>query len=156
MLVALVYLYFKINEFLVPAYKLKRGDAIHLHELFAGSYAPLFWAVQLFGLIIPIILLIFKPFRKPVPMVIIALFVLVASWFKRYLIVVPTMEHPFLPVQNVPLNFTIYSPTLIESAITIGSIILVLMIISVLSKIFPIISIWETIEEKHEISELKE
>jgi Ni/Fe-hydrogenase subunit HybB-like protein len=155
-LVALVYLYFNLNEFLVPAYKMKQGDAIHIHELFAGRYAFLFWSVQLLGLIIPIILLLFKPFRKPGAMTVIAVFVLLGSWFKRYLIVVPTMEHPYLPVQNVPLNFHLYTPTVVETSITIGTLVLVLMIISVLSKLLPIIPIWETAEQTHTESDLKE
>ena len=61
-LVSAVYLYFNLNEFLVPAYKLKKFDAIHLHELFTGSYAPMFWLTQLGGLVLPMILLLFMLF----------------------------------------------------------------------------------------------
>jgi len=75
---------------------------------------------------------------------------LVGAWFKRYIIVVPTMEHPYLPIQNVPLNFKIYTPTLIEILVTLAPFILVLLIITILSKVIPIISIHETIEELEE------
>ena len=146
-LVSLVYLYFNLNEYMVPAYKMKKFDAIHLQSLFAGTHALTFWSVQIFGLILPIILLVFNRMRKPLPMLIIASFVLVGAWFKRYIIVVPTMEHPFLPIQNVPLNFKVYSPTLIETLVTIAPFILVLLIITILSKVIPIVSIHETIEE---------
>jgi len=152
-LVSLVYLYFNINEFLVPGYKLKRAEAIHLMDLFTGENALLFWAVQLGGLIIPIVLLFFNKMRKPIPIMIIASFVFLGSWFKRYLIVVPTMENPFLPIQHVPLNFKTYSPTMIEVAVTLASFILVLMIISVLAKFFPVIPIHETAKEKGIIEE---
>jgi Ni/Fe-hydrogenase subunit HybB-like protein len=146
-LVSIVYFYFNINEFLVPGYKLKSLDATHLKELFSGHYAPLFWCVQLLGLIIPVILLLFKRIRRPFPMLIISSFVLVASWFKRFIIVVPPQAHPFLPVQNVPVQWIVYKPTLIESSVTIAAIILVLMIITVLSKLFPVLPIWELAEE---------
>lgn len=146
-LVSLVYLYFNINEFIVPAYKMKKFDAVHLHDLFVGNHALLFWMVQIFGLVIPILLLIFKAFRRPFPMLIISFFVIAGAWLKRYIIVVPTQEHPFLPIQHVPDNFKIYSPTLIETAVTLASIILVLMIISVLSKLLPIIPVIETAHE---------
>ena len=126
---------------------MKKFDAIHLQSLFAGTHALLFWSVQIFGLILPIILLVFNKMRRPLPMLIIASFVLVGAWFKRYIIVVPTMEHPFLPIQNVPLNFKVYSPTLIETLVTIAPFILVLLIITILSKVIPIVSIHETIEE---------
>jgi molybdopterin-containing oxidoreductase family membrane subunit len=149
-LVSLIYLYFNLNEYMVPGFKMKKFDAIHINALFTGTHALLFWSVQIFGLILPIILLIFNKMRKPLPMLIIAAFVLVGAWFKRYIIVVPTMEHPYLPIQNVPLNFKIYTPTLIEILVTLAPFILVLLIITILSKVIPIISIHETIEELEE------
>lgn len=58
------------------------------------------------------------------------------------------MEHPFLPMQHVPMNFKTYTPTLIELAITAASFIMVIMIITVLSKLFPVIPIKEVAQEK--------
>ncbi len=150
-LVAIVYLYFNINEFLVPAYKMKEADAIHIRELFTGHYAIMFWAVQILGLIIPLLLLFIKSCRKPLPLLVISLFVLIGSWFKRYIIVVPTMAHPYLPIQDVPQEWYVYKPTLIETAVTVASFILVLMIITVLSKFFPVIPIWEMAENKKSV-----
>jgi Ni/Fe-hydrogenase subunit HybB-like protein len=152
-LFSLIYLYFNINEFLVPGYKLKRADAVHLFDLFSGENAVLFWIVQLAGLIIPIILLLFRKMRKPVPVLLISVLVLAGSWVKRYIIVVPTMEHPFLPIQHVPMNFKTYAPTVIEVAITLASFILVLIIISILAKLFPVIPIKETAAERKIIEE---
>ncbi len=146
--VCLVYLYFNVNEFLVPGYKMKSAEGVHLKNLFAGSFSVMFWVVQVFGLILPLVLLLIKYFRKPLPITIISFFVLISSWFKRYLIVVPTMEHPFLPVQNVPENFHTYVPTSIEIMITLFSFFAALTIISVLAKLFPVITIWEYAEDK--------
>ncbi|MCX6283780.1 MAG: polysulfide reductase NrfD [Bacteroidetes bacterium] len=147
-LVAFVYLYFNINEYLVPGYKLKRADAVHLKELMSGHFALTFWLVQVGGLLIPIVLMLFRKMRKPLPLTLISIVVLIAAWFKRYLIVVPAMAHPFLPVQHVPDNFKVYSPTLIEIAITLLSFILVLIIITLISKFFPVIPVVETAKEK--------
>ncbi len=152
-LVMFVYLYFNINEFLVPAYKLKTAEAITLNDLFSGRFAFLFWAVQLGGLIIPIILLLFRKMRTPLPLLIISLAVFIGSWFKRYIIVIPIQEHPYLPIQYVPYNFKIYTPTLTEIAITLASFFMVLIIITVLSKFFPVIPIRETVEERGLIKE---
>lgn len=149
-LVSLVYLYFNLNEFMVPGYKMKKFDAMHIHDLFVGSHALMFWSVQILGLILPIILLLFKKIRTPFPMMLISILVLLGAWFKRYIIVIPTQEHPFLPIQNVPLNFKIYTPTLIETLITIAPFILVLIIITILSKVIPIIPVHETIEQLEE------
>jgi len=149
-LVSLVYLYFNINEFLVPAYKMKTADAIHLHDLFVGEYATMFWSVQILGLVLPIILLLFRFFRKPFPIMIISVVVLVAAWFKRLIIVVPTQENPYLPKQFVPDAWMVYHPTVIESAITVGAILLAIIIITLLVKLFPVIPIWEMAEEQCE------
>ncbi len=146
--VSLVYLYFNINEFWVPGYKMKTAESIHLMNLFTGRYALMFWSTQLLGLIIPIFLMLFRFFRKPLPLTIISVFVVIASWFKRYIIVIPTLEHPFLPVQNVPENFKHYTPTSTEIMITIFSFTAALLIITVLAKMFPVITIWEYAEEQ--------
>ena len=146
-LVAIVYFYFNLNEFLVPVYKLKKFEALHLQELFTGSHALLFWGTQLLGLIIPIFLLFLKPMRKPLPLTIIALFVFAGSWLKRFIIVVPVQDHPFLPKQDVPIEWMVYTPTLIEVAVTLASMIMVLMIITILAKTFPVLPIVEIAAE---------
>ncbi len=149
-LVSLVYLYFNINEFLVPGYKMKAADAHHLHTLFSphGEYLWLFWLTQIFGLILPIFLGLFKRFRKPFPMMLIGLAIVVGAWFKRVIIIIPTLVHAFLPIQNVPENFMEYHPTAIEITITLGTIAVAVLIFSILIKIFPAISIWELAEEE--------
>ncbi|MCK5822327.1 MAG: polysulfide reductase, partial [Bacteroidales bacterium] len=154
-LVAIVYFYFNINEFLLPAYKLKKMDALHIHALFAGKYALLFWSTQLLGLIIPMILLLFKKMREPLPLTVISYFVIAGAWLKRYIIVVPIQEHPFLPMQGVPHEWLVYKPTIIESSVTLASILMALLIITVLSKAFPVISIWETAAMKQESTDNK-
>jgi Ni/Fe-hydrogenase subunit HybB-like protein len=97
--------------------------------------------------VIPIVLLLFRQMRKPLPMMVISVFVLCASWLKRYIIVVPPQAHPNLPVQDVPIEWVVYKPTLIEIAVTVASFVLVLIIITVLSKLFPVVPIWEMAEE---------
>jgi molybdopterin-containing oxidoreductase family membrane subunit len=154
-LVSVLYAYFTLNEYMVPGYKLKKLDAVHLHELFTGKYALLFWSIQIFGLVLPTLLLLFRKMRKPFPMTIIAVVVLVFAWFKRFIIVVPPQGHPNLPIQNVPMEWVIYKPTLIEAAITVAALLLVLIIITILSKLFPVVPIWEMAaeEEKAEIKQ---
>lgn len=147
-LVMLVYLYFNINEFLVPGYKLKSAEAANLRDELAGRYALMFWLVQGGGIIVPIFLILFKRMRQPLPLMIISIVILLGAWFKRFIIVIPVQEHPYLPIQYVPYNFKFYTPTLTEIAITLSSFFMVLIIISVLSKVFPIIPVYETAKER--------
>jgi Ni/Fe-hydrogenase subunit HybB-like protein len=146
--VCLVYLYFNVNEFLVPGYKMKTAEGIHLSDLFTGRNAPIFWFTQIGGLLLPIILLVIRFFRKPLPLTIIALITLAASWFKRYIIVVPTLEHPFLPIQNVPEHFVHYAPTNPEITITLFAFCASFLIVTALAKLFPVITIWEYAEHQ--------
>lgn len=120
-LLALLYLYFNINEYLVPAFKMKKPEEAHLTELFTGEFAPLFWFAITTGMLLPIFILLFKKGRKPLPAFIAGVMVVVGSWFKRYLIVTPTLLHPFLPMHDVPKNYLHYFPSWQEWAIAIGS-----------------------------------
>lgn len=147
-LLLLVYLYFNVNEYLVPAYKMKSTEAEHLIELFTGKYSLMFWTVQLLGLVIPLFLLLFKKGRKPIPILIISIIVLAGAWFKRYLIVVPTLLHPFFPMQDAPASYMQYIPTWEEWTITISSLAGAVLIITLFARFFPVISIWEVATEQ--------
>ncbi len=149
-MLALLYLYFNVNEYLVPAFKMKKEEEEHLSGLFAGEYAPMFWFAILVGMIIPILIVIFKKGRRPKPMFIAGVMVVVGAWFKRYLIVTPTMLHPFLPKYDAPARYSHYFPSWEEWAITAGSLAGVLLIITILARLFPVISIYKTITDHEE------
>ena len=143
-----VYLYFNINEYLTPAFKMMGGERDLLRSLFIGEFAPMFWSTQIIGMVIPIIVLLFKKGRRPLPMFIIALVVIVGAWFKRYLIVIPTLFFPYLPaVEQYGLPTAIeYYPTFEEWSITIGSLAGALLVITFLFRYIPLIGIWEMAE----------
>jgi Ni/Fe-hydrogenase subunit HybB-like protein len=147
-LTSLVYLYFNLNEFMVPAYKMKSGESAHILGLLVGEYALLFWIVQIVGMIAPILLMIFRPFRKPLPLFVMSILIVIGAFLKRFLIVTPTLLHPFLPIQNYPESYHHYHPTFSEMMITVGSIAGIALIISLFIKLFPIIPISETAHEK--------
>jgi len=149
-MLALVYLYFNINEYLVPAFKMKKPEEQHLLGLFSGEFAPLFWLVVIMGMIVPIIIMLFPRGRKPLPMFIAGTLIVVGAWFKRFLIVTPTLLHPFLPMSNVPDSYLHYFPTWEEWAITAGSLAGALLIMTFLTRIFPIVPIEETIKGRME------
>jgi Ni/Fe-hydrogenase subunit HybB-like protein len=152
-MLALLYLYFNINEYLVPAFKMKKPEAAHLNELFTGGYAPMFWFAVLVGMIIPILIMLNKKGRRPLPMFIAGVMIVVGAWFKRYLIVTPTLLHPFLPMHDVPTSYHHYFPSWEEWAIAIGSLAGALLIITFFARVYPIVPIHETIIEQNEKEE---
>lgn len=147
-LTCLIYLYFNINEYLLPQLTSKKESITHTNVLFVGEYAPLFWLVTIGGLIVPIILLLSKRGRKPLPMFLIGLIVVVGSWWKRYLIVTPTLLHPFLPIQGVPESWRHYFPSLHEWLITVGTLAMALLIITILVRYLPVIPIQRSADER--------
>lgn len=147
-MLSLLYFYFNINEYLVPAYKMVAFESEHLVDLFSGKFAPLFWTVNIGGILLPILIMLFPAGRKPMPMFIVGIMVVVGAWMKRYLIVTPTMLHPFLPKADAPELYFSYTPTWEEWAITVASLAGVLLVITLLARIFPIIPIQETYNER--------
>ena len=142
-LLSLVYLYFNINEYLGPAFKMVGVEGEHIIELFFGSYAPMYWIVQILGLMLPIVVLVFAWGRKPLPMLIVSILVLLGAWVKRYLIVIPSLQHPYLPIQDVDESYLHYVPTWEEWSITFASFAWCLLIIIFLIRLLPVIPIWE-------------
>jgi len=153
-LLAMLYLYFNINEYLVPAFKMKKPEESHLTNLFAGEFAGIFWFAIMVGMVIPTIIMLFRSGRKPLPMFIAGIMVVVGAWFKRYLIVTPTLLHPFLPMADAPESHYHYFPSWEEWAIAMGSLAGALLVITFFARIFPIIPIHETITEDEKAAQL--
>jgi molybdopterin-containing oxidoreductase family membrane subunit len=68
-------------------------------------------------------------------------------WLKRYIIIVPTLYSPRIPVQGVPWEWAHYQPTWVEWSITAGAFATFILLYTLFSKMFPVISIWETNEQ---------
>jgi molybdopterin-containing oxidoreductase family membrane subunit len=143
----MIYLYFNVNEYWTAAYKMESAEGHLLRDLFFGHYAALYWVTQIGGILLPLLMLAIPRIRSSIPLVITAcLMIVVFAWVKRYIIVVPTMMHPYLPLQDVPAAWSNYFPSLVEWSITLGSFAGFLLLYTVFSRLFPIISVWETME----------
>ncbi len=148
----LVYLYFNINEYLTVGYKLEGFERQLVESLFIGQYARLFWTVQLLGVILPIVILILTLTMKSLRRFTVqtvgtaSLLIVLGAWAKRFLIVVPTLQTPFLPAQRIPAEWTQYRPTWQEWSVVAGAVAGFFLAYSLLTKLFPIVSIWETRE----------
>ena len=146
-LACLIYLYFNANEYLMPAYASTVNEEVHLDTLFTGHYSTIFWFVTIGGLVLPIILLMFKKGRSPVAMFWIGVLVVLASWWKRYIIVTPTLLHPYLPIQGVPESWRDYFPSIHEWVITGSNLATALLILTLLVRYLPVVAIQRTIDE---------
>lgn len=151
------YLYLNVNKYGVPAFKMTKEERSLLNDLFYGRYDFLFWFTQVVGLVIPIIMLSFKKIRHNIKATVVAaIMVLLGALVNRFIIVVPNMLHPFVPIRHAQPGFATYNPTLIEWTITASSLAGFVLLIILLFKPFPVITMWEVIEgvEKHKEKEM--
>lgn len=139
----LIYIYFTINEYLVVSYKLESDEAILLGAIYAGSYAGVFWAIQIGGLVIPAFLLAIRRTRTSLAGIVVAAVLINATmWLKRYLIVVSSLASP-----TVPIDWGSYFPTWVEWSITAAGFAGFALLFALFAKVFPVVSIWEVREE---------
>jgi len=99
------------------------------------------------GKLLVLLILVYLYF-KPLPLFIISLAVVIGAWWKRYIIVIPTLLHPLVPVQGVPEEWHHYNPTHLEWLITWGTLAGAMLITTLLVRYLPIIPIHETAEER--------
>ena len=78
----------------------------------------------------------------------IGILVVVASWWKRYIIVTPTLLHPYLPIQGVPESWRDYFPSIHEWLITASNLATALLILTLMVRYLPVVAIQRTIDEQ--------
>jgi molybdopterin-containing oxidoreductase family membrane subunit len=148
--VNLVYIYFTVSEYLTMGYMSESPDTKVLNSLFHGQYAWQFWTMAVIGLLIPAILLSLPWTRTFSGIVTAAVLINIGMWLKRYVIVVPTLASPFMPVVSASGDKLSYVPTWVEWSITAGAFAGFCMLYILFSKVFPIVSIWEVRQARPE------
>jgi molybdopterin-containing oxidoreductase family membrane subunit len=141
--VNLIYIYFTVSEYLTMGYMSESPDIKVLNSLFHGQYAWQFWTMAVVGLVIPALLLSLPWTRTFGGIVTAAVLINIGMWLKRYVIVVPTLASPFMPVVSTSGDKLSYVPTWVEWSITAGAFSGFCLLYILFSKVFPIVSIWE-------------
>jgi molybdopterin-containing oxidoreductase family membrane subunit len=88
--------------------------------------------------IIPVPILAIKRLRTITGTAIASATVVVGMWLERFLIVVPALEHKFLPY-----SWGTYRPTWVEDTLMASSFGMMALLYLLFSKFVPMISIWE-------------
>jgi Ni/Fe-hydrogenase subunit HybB-like protein len=150
MALTVVYLYFTLAEYLTTWYGGESVDRRLLHMLMgAGPYGMIWWTMLVGCFFVPAILLVIPvvfPNKVSLSRLVVACILInIGMWLKRYLIIVPTLMTPFIPAEAAGVT-PHYHPTWVEWTITAGAFAVFLLLFTLFAKIFPIISVWETIE----------
>jgi Ni/Fe-hydrogenase subunit HybB-like protein len=103
-----------------------------------GRYAPLYWTMVACNLMIPGIILSIGRLRTIAGCSVAALSVLIGMWIERFLIIVPSLSHKYLPY-----SWGTYQPRPVEVIITASTIAAMVLLYALFSKLAPVISVWE-------------
>ncbi|HVS62323.1 MAG TPA: NrfD/PsrC family molybdoenzyme membrane anchor subunit [Thermoanaerobaculia bacterium] len=144
----LLWIYFTFSEHLTTWYGGDLAEARVHHELFHGPLAPAFWTMVLVNGVIPLAVLPFRWGRRPLPIALVGLGVVVGMWLERLLIVVPSLS-----VTRLANTVGSYVPSGVEIAITVGAIGLFAFLYFGFVQLFPIVSAWEVREGEVEEEE---
>jgi molybdopterin-containing oxidoreductase family membrane subunit len=79
--------------------------------------------------------------RKPGLIALASFVMVIALWVKRYLIIVPTLETPALPMQDTRAEFVKYSATWPEWALTFAGIAAFLLFFTIISKFVTVVPV---------------
>ncbi len=137
----LFYIYLMLNEYLTTGYIWGINEARLLTSLYSGEFAIYFWAM-VFTLVIPVFLIAFPQTRKVPIIVLSSILVNISMWLKRFVIIIPTLYSAPFP----QTAFHVYIPSLPELSIALGGFFGFGLMLTIFSKLFPLISIWEVKE----------
>jgi Ni/Fe-hydrogenase subunit HybB-like protein len=148
-IVGAFYGYFTFADYLTKWYGSVKMDKILIDKLFSNFFWQFIFANYI-GVLVPIIVIAIPKLRTINNIMIGALLTIIALWLNRYLIVIPTLETPYLPIQDARPDWIHYTATWVEWSLTLTGISVYALLFMFASKIAPIISISEMIEKDAE------
>jgi Ni/Fe-hydrogenase subunit HybB-like protein len=144
MVLGAAYGYFTFSEYLTDWFGSEKWNGEVIEKIFnPAKYGWWFLFANFAGIILPIFIVAFPKTRKPGWITLASFFMVIALWVKRYLIIVPTLESPLLPMQDTRIEYVKYSATWVEWALTFAGIATFFLFFTLLSKFVTIVPISE-------------
>lgn len=132
--------YFTFSDYLTKWYGSEKNDEMLIRLLFSEFYWP-FIISNYVGVLLPLIVVGIGKLRNITNITLTAVVVIIALWFNRYIIVVPTLEAPYLPIQDSRPEWISYSATWVEWSLTAAGVAVFLLLFTLASKFVPIIPV---------------
>jgi Ni/Fe-hydrogenase subunit HybB-like protein len=148
LMMSLLWAYFTFNERLTVWYGNATAERETLLVTQRGAFAPLFWTMVACNFVVPFVILSLRKLRTVSGCVIASFTVVVGMWLERFLIVVPSLGHKYLPY-----TWGHYRPRPVEIIITISTFAAMTLLYVLFSKLVPIISIWELKIGEHSVAD---
>lgn len=142
MLLAAGYGYFTFSEYFTSWFGSEKWDNEVIHKLFSlKEYGWWTLFANVAGIVLPILIVAIPATRKPKWITLSAFIMVFALWVKRYLIIVPTLESPALPMQDTRMEYVKYSATWPEWVLTFAGIATFLLFFTLISKFVTVVPI---------------
>jgi Ni/Fe-hydrogenase subunit HybB-like protein len=145
LVMSLLWFYFVFAERLTAWYGNESSEMAVFWLTQRGSFSPLFWTMVACNFLIPFPILAIKRLRTITGTAIASATVVIGMWLERFLIIVPSLSHKYLPY-----SWGTYRPTWVEIMITAGTFAAMALLYMLFSKVVPIISVWELKAGRHE------
>jgi len=149
LVMALLFGYFTFSEYFARWFSHKATDVQLLDTLFTGYFWEFIFANYI-GVLVPIFIIFFKKFRTIKSITFAAVIAVLGLWLNRFLIVVPTLETPYLPIQDTRAEFVHYSATWVEYSLSFAGIAAFCLLFTLLVKFVPIIPMSGIIDYERE------
>jgi hypothetical protein len=140
LIISLLYGYFTFSEYFSRWFSHKKPDIDLLNNLFTKYFWQFIFA-NYFGILMPIVILFFKKFRTPKLVTIAAVISVLGIWLNKYLIVVPTLETPYLPIQDTRIEYAYYTATWVEWSLSLTGIAAFCLFFTLILKFVPAVPI---------------
>jgi len=142
MILGALYAYFTFSEYLTSWYGSETWEMEVLYKLFdPNEYWWWFFFAAIIGVALPIIVILIPRFRTINSITAVSVIAVLALWVKRYLIIIPTLETPMLPLQDMRPEYIHYQPTLVEWLLTFAGVAMFCLLFYLFSKFMPIVSV---------------
>jgi molybdopterin-containing oxidoreductase family membrane subunit len=138
LVMALLWGYFVFNERLVTYYANEPSEMAVFWQTQREDFAPLYWTMVGCNFVLPLVLMGIRRFRTITGCVIASCGVIVGMWLERFLIIVPSLGHKYLPY-----SYGSYRPQPVEFVIAGATFAAMALLYVLFAKVVPIISIWE-------------
>jgi molybdopterin-containing oxidoreductase family membrane subunit len=149
-----LYGYFTFSEYFARWFSHKTHDINLLSTLF-DRYFWEFILANYIGILVPIIILFFKKLRTIKSITFAAIVAILGLWLNRYLIVVPTLETPYLPIQDTRPEFLQYTATWVEWSLSFAGVAAFILFFILLMKLVPIIPMSGIIDNERDGKKIK-
>jgi Ni/Fe-hydrogenase subunit HybB-like protein len=138
LIVSMLYGYFTFSEYFSRWFSHKVHDEHLLNTLFSRYFWE-FILANYVGVLVPVIILFFKKLRTVKLITFSAVIAVLGLWLNRYLIVVPTLETPYLPIQDTRPEYIHYTATWVEWALSFAGVAAFILFFILLMRLVPII-----------------